>query len=59
MFGTTSHVIVLVGAVLLIAHVVVGALRRRRRGEKPRTVPDVLVVIAMTLTAAVQVSALT
>ncbi|WP_432489497.1 MULTISPECIES: hypothetical protein [Kineococcus] len=58
MLGTTGHVIVLVAAVLLIAFVVLDASRRRRRREKPWKASHVLVVVAMTLTAAVQVSSL-
>lgn len=58
MSGTTWHAAVLVAAVLLIAWVVGDTVRRRGRGEKPWRFSHVAVVIAMTLTAAVQVSAL-
>lgn len=56
MVGTTERVAILVAALVLIGLVLAVTARRRRRGEKPWKVSNVLVVVAMVLTAAVQIS---
>ena len=54
MFGTWGSVIILIGAVCVIAGVFIAARRRRRRDQGNWSLAHKLIVLAMILTAVSQ-----